>query len=108
KQPGADTIAVTERMDEAIDALVPGLRERGVEVHRDLFRQAEFITTSISNVLAVLRDGAILVIAVLLLFLWSLRPTIISAVALPLSVVSATLVLDALGMSLDTMTLGGR
>ncbi len=107
KQPGADTLDVTAKMDEAIDALVPSFRERGIEVHRDLFRQSEFITTSISNVLAVLRDGAILVVAVLLLFLWSLRPTIISAIALPLSVVSATLVLDALGMSLDTMTLGG-
>ncbi|MBC7171474.1 MAG: efflux RND transporter permease subunit, partial [Polyangiaceae bacterium] len=107
KQPGADTLDVTEKVDAAIDLLVPSFEERGIEVHRDLFRQSEFITTSISNVLAVLRDGAVLVIAVLFVFLWSLRPTLISAIALPLSVGSATLVLDALGMTLDTMTLGG-
>jgi CzcA family heavy metal efflux pump len=107
KQPSADTLATTAALDQALDALAPVLAQRGVALHRDLFRQSEFIATSIDNLLTVLRDGAVLVIAVLWLFLWSLRPTIISAVAIPLSLVVAVLALDALGMTLDTMTLGG-
>lgn len=107
KQPGADTLAVTAAVDAALDELGPTLGARGMTLHRDLFRQATFITTAVKNVMAVLRDGAVLVIAVLLVFLWSLRPTVISAVALPLSLVLSVLVLDALGLSIDTMTLGG-
>lgn len=107
KQPGADTIAVTERVDATLDALEPSLTDQGVALHRDLFRQADFIQTAVENVLEVLRDGAILVVLVLALFLWSLRPTLISALAIPLSLATAVLVLDLLGMSLDTMTLGG-
>jgi CzcA family heavy metal efflux pump len=107
KQPGADTLEVSRRVDLALDDLAPGLAERGIEVHRDLFRQADFIETSVDNLMTVLGHGAVLVVAVLLLFLWSLRPTIISALALPLSVLMAVLVLHALGFGLDTMTLGG-
>ncbi|MCB9749631.1 MAG: efflux RND transporter permease subunit [Myxococcales bacterium] len=107
KQPGADTLAVTERVDDALAQLEPSLTRRGIALHRDLFRQADFITRAVDNLTVVLRDGALLVIGVLLLFLWSLRPTLISAVALPLSLLMAALVLDALGLTLDTMTLGG-
>lgn len=107
KQPGADTLAVTERVDEALDALEPSLNQRKLSLHRDLFRQADFIQQSISNLMIVLRDGSLLVVLVLLVFLWSLRPTIISAIALPLSLLLAVIVLDALGFSLDTMTIGG-
>ena len=107
KQPGADTLDVTSRVDEALDLLAPSLSQRGVTIHRDLFRQADFIHQAIDNLTAVLRDGALLVMGVLFLFLWSLRPTVISLVALPLSLLAAVLVLDAMGMSLDTMTLGG-
>ncbi len=107
KQPGADTIDVTERVDQALDSLGPSLAQRRMTIHRDLFRQAEFIDKSVANLMAVLRDGALLVVGVLLLFLWNLRPTIISVVALPLSVLLAVIVLDAFGFSLDTMTLGG-
>lgn len=107
KQPGADTLTVTERVDDALDTLVPSLEARKMKIHRDLFRQADFIEQAVSNLIVVLRDGAFLVIAVLLLFLWSLRPTLISAVALPLSLLLAVLALDLLGFSLDTMTLGG-
>ena len=107
KQPGADTLATTARVDAALDELLPALAQRGMALHRDLFRQADFIQTAVNNLLTILRDGAVLVVLVLLLFLWSLRPTLISALAIPLSLVTATLVLDALGMTLDTMTLGG-
>ncbi len=107
KQPGADTLDVTARVDEALDNLSPSLTERKMTIHRDLFRQADFIENAVSNLMTVLRDGAFLVIVVLFLFLWSMRPTIISVVALPLSLLLSALVLDALGFSLDTMTLGG-
>lgn len=107
KQPGADTLEVTRDIDEALDSMVPALEQRKFTVHRDLFRQADFIEKAVSNLIIVLRDGAILVIGILLLFLWSVRPTIISAVALPLSLLLSFAVLDALGFSLDTMTLGG-
>jgi CzcA family heavy metal efflux pump len=107
KQPGADTLEVTARVDAALDLMAPSIAQRRMTIHRDLFRQADFIETAVANLMTVLRDGALLVIGVLLVFLWSLRPTIISAVALPLSLLVSALVLDALGMSLDTMTLGG-
>ena len=107
KQPGADTVATTERVDRELDALEDELAAQGIALHRDLFRQMDFISVAIDNLLEVLRDGALLVIAVLLVFLWSLRPTLISALAIPLSLLAAVLVLDALGMTLDTMTLGG-
>jgi CzcA family heavy metal efflux pump len=107
KQPGADTLDVTRWVDEALDLLAPSLAQRNMTIHRDLFRQADFIETAVSNLMVVLRDGALLVIGVLLLFLWSIRPTIISVVALPLSLLLSVIVLDALGFSIDTMTLGG-
>lgn len=107
KQPGSDTLRVTSRVDAALDDLDPALAARKFTLHRDLFRQADFINAAIGNLVEVLRDGAILVIVVLLLFLWSLRPTLISAVALPLSLLLSALVLDILGFTLDTMTLGG-
>jgi CzcA family heavy metal efflux pump len=107
KQPGADTLQVTREIDRTLDELEPSLRARGVALHRDLFRQADFIETAVGNLVDVLRDGAFLVVALLFLFLWSLRPTIISGLAIPLSILAAVLVLEALGLTLDTMTLGG-
>ena len=107
KQPDADTISTTRRLDAALDLIARDLARSGVTLHRDIFRQQDFIDNAIANLVGVLRDGAILVVAVLLLFLWSLRPTIISVVAIPISLVTAALVLDALGLRIDTMTLGG-
>ena len=107
KQPGADTLEVTEGIDDALDQLARPLAAQGVRIHRDLFRPADFIQPAVQNLLAVLRDGMILVIGVLFLFLWSARPTAISALALPLSLLTSVLVLDQLGLRLDTMTLGG-
>lgn len=107
KQPDADTLEVTRRVDEALDGLAPSLAQRKIALHRDLFRQSDFIERAVSNLMVVLRDGALLVIGVLFLFLWSLRPTLISVVALPLSLLLSVILLDLLGFSLDTMTLGG-
>ena len=107
KQPGADTLDVTARVDQALDGLAPSLEARSITIQRDLFRQADFIRTAVHNLFVVLRDGALLVVGVLVVFLWSLRPTLISVVALPLSLLLAILVLDGLGFALDTMTLGG-
>ncbi|MBK9072566.1 MAG: efflux RND transporter permease subunit [Myxococcales bacterium] len=107
KQPDADTVSTTARVDAALAQLATDLAPRGVQLQRDLFRQQDFIDTAIDNLITHLRDGGVLVVVVLLLFLWSLRPTIISIVAIPISLVTATLVLDLLGMRIDTMTLGG-
>lgn len=107
KQPHADTLSTTRRVDTVLDALQVDLALHGVQVHRDVFRQQDFIDQAIANVVVVLRDGSILVVLVLFVFLWSFRPTVISAVALPLSLLTALLVLDLSGFSIDTMTLGG-
>jgi CzcA family heavy metal efflux pump len=107
KQPDADTVSTTRRVDAVLDLIARDLKSRGVELHRDIFRQQDFIDTAIENLVEVLRDGALLVVAVLFLFLWSIRPTVISVLAIPISLVVAALVLDALGLRIDTMTLGG-
>jgi len=107
KQPNADTVSTTRSVDSALDAIARDLKARGVELHRDIFRQQDFIDTAIANLVEVLRDGAVLVIVVLFLFLWSIRPTLISMLAIPISLLTAALVLDLLGFTIDTMTLGG-
>ena len=107
KQPQADTVSTTRRLDAVLDGLVADLDARGVALHRDVFRQRDFIDNAIDNVVEVLRDGALLVVVVLFLFLRSARPTVISVVAIPLSLVAAVLVLDLFGLRIDTMTLGG-
>ncbi len=107
KQPHADTLGATRRMDQTLASMQPELRARGIALLTDVFRQQDFIERAIDNLIGVLRDGALLVVLVLFAFLWSVRPTLISAVAIPLSLVVAALVLDALGFTIDTMTLGG-
>jgi len=106
KQPGANTLELTEAIDQALVRLQQTLPE-GVTLEKENFRQADFIEVAIGNVSQALRDGAILVIVILVLFLGSLRTTLISAVAIPLSLVTGVLVISAFGLSIDTMTLGG-
>ncbi|MFZ5432811.1 MAG: efflux RND transporter permease subunit [Calditrichota bacterium] len=106
KQPNANTLELTKRIDQAIEELrpvVPG----DIEINAEVFRQADFIELAVNNVLEALRDGAILVTIILLLFLGNLRTTFISLTAIPLSVIVTLLVMHALGMSVNTMTLGG-
>ena len=106
KQPAANTLEVTRRVDEVLDDLQKTLPE-GVVIEKENFRQADFISIAIRNVSVALRDGAILVVVVLFLFLGSVRTTLISAVAIPISLVAGVLTIAAFGGSLNTMTLGG-
>ncbi len=106
KQPGASTLELTEKVDEAVRELQATLPP-DVEINPKLFRQASFIDASIGNVAAALRDGAILVAIVLFLFLLNFRTTFITLTAIPLSFIVTFLILYAFGISVNTMTLGG-
>ena len=106
KQPGANTLSLTDRLD-AVFADIARELPPGTELHTDIFRQADFISLAVDNVADALRDGALLVLLILIVFLGALRPTLTSAVALPLSLVAAVFALDLLGITLNTMTLGG-
>ncbi len=106
KQPGANTLELTERLDRVLANIQASLPE-GMEIESHLFRQADFISVSIDNLLLALRDGAILVVAIVFIFLASGRATAITLVALPLSLLAAVLVLKAMGATINTMTLGG-
>jgi CzcA family heavy metal efflux pump len=106
KQPGANTLGLTRQIDAALADLKKTL-PAGVVVETENFRQADFITVAIHNVSVALRDGAVLVLIVLFLFLGNVRTTLISAIAIPLSLVAGVLVISAFGGSLNTMTLGG-
>lgn len=106
KQPQANTLALTTRIDGVLDDISASL-PKGVVLHRDLLRQADFIEAGVNNVNHALRDGAILVVLIVGLFLFSGRATVITALAIPLSLVTAVIILDFLGATLNTMTLGG-
>lgn len=106
KQPGVNTLALTDTLDGIIADLERGL-PAGMRIETNAFRQADFIENAIDNLLAALRDGAILVIAIMFVFLVSARATGIALMAIPLSVLVAVLAIRWLGGSLNTMTLGG-
>jgi CzcA family heavy metal efflux pump len=106
KQPGANTIELTARLDRELDRLQQDM-PAGVTIDRRIFRQADFIEVAVDNVLEALRDGGILVIIVVLLFLANLRAAAITLTAIPLSLAAAILVLRAFGATINTMTLGG-
>ena len=106
KQPEADTLRVTRDVEAALAELSQGLPP-GMAKPRVLFRQADFIHASISNVSEALRDGAIMVAIVLFAFLLSARTTLISLTAIPMSIAATALVFQLLGQSINVMTLGG-
>lgn len=106
KQPGANTIDVTRRLDAELDNLQREL-PAGITIDRRIFRQSDFIQVAVNNVIAALRDGGILVIVVVILFLANLRAAAITLTAIPLSLAAAVLVLRGFGQSINTMTLGG-
>ncbi|MBA4159435.1 MAG: efflux RND transporter permease subunit [Gemmatimonadetes bacterium] len=106
KQPATNTLELTERIDATLSEIQATLPE-GMTINRGVFRQADFIETAVENVIEALRDGAILVVLILFLFLWSFRTTFISVLAIPLSLVVAIFALKGLGISINTMTLGG-
>lgn len=106
-QLGSSTIDVTKSVEEALGELRPSLESQGVQLDADVFRPADFIQTATHNVKVSLAIGAVLVVVVLALFLFNLRVAAISCTAIPLSLLAAVIVLERLGFSLNTMTLGG-
>jgi len=106
KQPEANTLVLTEDILATLEQLESSLPP-DIEMHTEIFRQADFIEVAVDNVVGALRDGAILVTIVLFLFLLNIRTTLISVLAIPLSLVVAFLAMRAFGFSVNTMTLGG-
>ena len=106
KQPGTNTLDLTERIEERLASLIPSL-PADIKMDTHIFRQADFIETSVKNVLKALVEGGIFVVIVLFIFLGSFRTTLISLIAIPLSMVCTLLVLKLLGLNINTMSLGG-
>ena len=106
-QYGANTLEVTKGVEAALADLRPSLDREGVALHDKLFRPANFITTATDNLRSSLIIGGILVVVVLFLFLFDLRTAAICCTAIPLSLLTAVVVLEHFGVTLNTMTLGG-
>ncbi len=106
KQPGASTVALTDDIEKALAELQPALPP-DVQLNAQVFQQKNFIVNSLTNVEHALRDGFILVIIVLFLFLLNLRTTIITLTAIPLSLVITALIFNWFDISINTLTLGG-
>ena len=106
RQPEANTLELTGRIDATLEEIEADL-SAGIRIDRGVFRQATFIETAVGNVLEALRDSVVLVILAVFLFLWSRRSTLISVLAIPLSLAGAVFVLGAAGITINTMTLGG-
>ena len=106
-QYGANTVEVTEAIEEALNELRPAIASQQIRLYADLFRPANFINEAIRNIGYSLLIGAALVGIVLFLFLFNFRVAMISLTAIPLSLFIAVIVLDLCGVSLNTLTLGG-
>ena len=106
KQPGADTTKLSQQVEKELASIQEGLA-KGVKIHSGLFRQSTFIENAIRNIEVALRDGAILVVIVLFLFLLNIRTTVITLTAIPLSLLVTALVFRYFNISINTMTLGG-
>ena len=106
KQPDTNTLELTERVDETLAQIEQNLPE-GFTINSHIFRQADFINLAIDNVIEALRDGAILVVIILLLFLANIRTTMISLTAIPLALITSVFVLEFFDITINTMTLGG-
>lgn len=106
KQPNINTLNVTEKIEENLENIRKSLPS-DIKMDTKIFRQADFIETSVNNVGSALLEGAIFVILILFIFLNSSRTTVISIIAIPLSLLGTVIVLYLLGMNINTMTLGG-
>lgn len=106
KQPGANTLELTKTLDETLDEIQATLPE-GMTIDKNIFRQANFIEVAVRNVEHALRDGGLLVVLVVVVFLANVRASVITLLAIPLSLVSAVLALKLMGATINTMTLGG-
>ena len=106
KQPGINTLSVTENIERNLESIAKSL-PADVVMDTKIFRQADYIQSSVNNVGQSLIEGAVCVVLVLFLFLTSFRTTVISVLAIPLSLLGTVIVLYLLGMDINTMTLGG-
>ena len=106
KQPNINTLFLTEEVDRALADLEASLPE-DVKVNSRIFRQADFINTAVSNVFRVLIEGGLFVTIILFLFLLNVRTTVISLVAIPLSLLLSLITLRLFGLTINTMSLGG-
>ncbi len=106
KQPNVNTLNVTERIEKNLEILRNTLPP-DVVLDTQIFRQADFIETSVNNVLKALIEGAFFVVIILFIFLGNFRTTLISLLAIPLSLLGAILILKLLGLNINTMSLGG-
>ena len=106
KQPGINTLSVTQNIERNLESIAKSL-PADVKVDTKIFRQADYIQASVNNVGSSLIEGAVCVILILFLFLTNLRSTVISLLAIPLSLLGTVIVLYLLGMDINTMTLGG-
>ncbi|MDO8659183.1 MAG: efflux RND transporter permease subunit [Candidatus Parcubacteria bacterium] len=106
RQPDAQTITVTDEINKSFASLSASLPE-GVELHSNLFRQENFIRAGLRNVEDALRDGTILVVLILIIFLMNIRMTMITLTAIPLSILVTAIVFKTFGLSVNVMTLGG-
>ena len=106
KQPGINTLNVTENIERNLQSVAKSL-PADVRLDTKIFRQSDYISSSVNNVGRALIEGAVCVVLILFLFLMSLRTTVISIVAIPLSLLGTVIVLYLLDMDINTMTLGG-
>ena len=106
KQPAANTLELTNKLDRVLDEMEKTLPE-GMEINKELFRQSEFIEHSIRNTTAALIEGGLMVLLVVVVFLASARASLITLLAIPMSLVTAVLAMRFSGASINTMTLGG-
>ena len=106
KQPNINTLEVTRKIEQNLENISKTLPS-DVRLDSSVFRQADFIEASVNNVGKALLEGALFVVIILALFLGSFRTTVISVIALPLSLLGSVIVLYFLGMNINTMTLGG-
>ena len=106
-QLGANTYAVTKDLERAIEELRPLFENENIEFHENLFRPANFIETAVTNVQRDVLIGAALVVLILFLFLYNARTAFICTVAMPVSLLSAVIVLDLFGVALNVMVIGG-
>lgn len=106
KQPNAGTIELTERVEQAL-LDVKNTLPNDIKISTDIFRQSTFIESSIGNVESSILEGGIFVVIILFIFLANFRTTIISLVTMPISIIIAVLVMHYLGLTINTMSLGG-
>lgn len=106
KQPSTSTLELTERLEQSLSAMQKEL-PADVKISTDIFRQSRFIESSISNVEKSLYEGAFFVVIILFLFLMNIRTTVISLISIPLSIITALVAIHAMGLTVNTMSLGG-